>query len=97
MRTGIKLFLATAAMLLCLAARAATDSYDVFVPISKYLSQGNADALSAWFSETLDISVLSKGGISRKGNCQRSYVFCVCGSRRTSRRRCASVTGPGSA
>ena len=34
------------------------DSYDVFVPIAKYLSQGNSEALSAWFAENLDISVL---------------------------------------
>jgi len=47
-------------------AKAQSGNYDVFVPISKYLSQGNADALSAWFSETLDISVLSKGGNSSK-------------------------------
>ena len=40
----------------------ATQGYDVFVPIGKYLSQGNTEALSAWFAENLEISVLSKGG-----------------------------------
>ncbi|MBR4826525.1 MAG: DUF4783 domain-containing protein [Bacteroidales bacterium] len=40
---------------------AASDgSDDVFIPISKYLSTGNADALSAWFADNLEISVLAK-------------------------------------
>ena len=58
--------LLASALLLCatLGARAQSGSYDVFVPISKYLSQGNAEALSAWFSDNLDITVLSKGGNS---------------------------------
>lgn len=33
---------------------------DVFIPISKYLSAGNADALSAWFADNLEIAVLAK-------------------------------------
>lgn len=33
---------------------------DVFVPISKYLSSGNYDALSAWFADTLEITILAK-------------------------------------
>ena len=31
--------------------------YDVFVPISKYLSQGDADKLSAWFADNLEVSI----------------------------------------
>lgn len=55
-------------LLLCttLGAKAQGGSYDVFVPISKYLSQGNAEALSAWFSDNLDITILSKGGNSSR-------------------------------
>ena len=33
---------------------------DVFVPISKYFAAGNADALSAWFADNLEIAVLAK-------------------------------------
>jgi len=54
---------------MCCAAsgsKAQSGNYDVFVPISKYITQGNADALSAWFSDNLDITVLSKGGNSSK-------------------------------
>ena len=48
------------------SAQQQSGSYDVFVPISKYISQGNTDALSAWFADNLDIIVLSKGGNSSK-------------------------------
>ena len=36
-------------------------SDDVFIPISKYIAAGNAEALSAWFAENLEIAVLAKG------------------------------------
>lgn len=39
-----------------------SQGYDVFVPIGKYFAKGDADALSAWFADNLDISLLSKGG-----------------------------------
>lgn len=42
-----------------IAAKAQDNGFDVFVPIAKYITQGNAEALSAWFSDNLDISVLS--------------------------------------
>ncbi len=67
MQHGFKVLLA-AVLMLCgvSAANAQSGSYDVFVPISKYISQGNAEALSAWFSDNLDITVLSRGGNSSK-------------------------------
>ena len=33
--------------------------YDVFIPIAKYIRQGDAEKLSAWFAENLEVSVLS--------------------------------------
>ena len=33
---------------------------DVFVPISKYFAAGNAEALSAWFADNLEVAVLAK-------------------------------------
>jgi hypothetical protein len=36
------------------------NSDDVFIPISKYLAAGNAEALSAWFADNLEIAVLAK-------------------------------------
>ncbi len=42
-----------------LSAKAQDKRFDMFIPIAKYITQGNAEALSAWFSDNLDISVLS--------------------------------------
>ena len=67
MQLRFKTFIAASCFLLVtFCAKAQSGSYDVFVPISKYLAQGNADALSAWFSDNLDITVLQKGGNSSK-------------------------------
>lgn len=39
---------------------AAESKDDVFLPISKYFAAGNAEALSAWFADNLEIAVLAK-------------------------------------
>jgi hypothetical protein len=46
----------------CLRADAQSRESDVFIPIGKYIMQGNADALSAWFDDNLEIKLLSQGG-----------------------------------
>ncbi len=46
----------------CLHADAQSRESDVFIPIGKYIMQGNADALSAWFDDNLEIKLLSQGG-----------------------------------
>ena len=41
-------------------ASAAQDSgYDVFVPITKYLQAGDADKLSAWFADNLEVTIFT--------------------------------------
>lgn len=39
---------------------AQSHSNDVFTPIGKYIVKGDAECLSAWFDENLEISVSSK-------------------------------------
>jgi len=47
------------------------DQCDVFVPISKYIRQGNAENLSAWFAENLEINLLGNvNECSRNQACQ---------------------------
>ena len=50
----------------CLAQRvvAQDSSYDVFNPIAKYLAKGDADKLSAWFSDNLEVTIFSKSNDS---------------------------------
>ena len=68
----MKRFLTTLAalMLLTLAGLSAQDKgYDVFVPIGKYIAQGDANSLSAWFAENLEVSI-----ISSTRNCSKSQA-----------------------
>ena len=46
-------------------------SYDVFVPIAKYLRQGNAEKLSAWFADNLEIEVLSPSSASSRSQARQ--------------------------
>lgn len=52
------MILAVAAMS-CVAA-SAQNTGDVFNPIAKYIERGDADALSAWFSDNLEVSIFAK-------------------------------------
>lgn len=52
------MILAVAAMS-CVAA-SAQNKGDVFNPIAKYIERGDADALSAWFSDNLEVSIFAK-------------------------------------
>lgn len=45
-------------------ALAQDTSYDVFNPIAKYIAMGDADKLSAWFSDNLEVSIFSNSSDS---------------------------------
>lgn len=57
----IALSLAFAAIVMFSSGRASAQdsSYDVFNPISKYLAMGDAEKLSAWFSDNLEITIFA--------------------------------------
>ena len=71
MRMHVKLLLASVAFMLCLSATAGGDSYDVFVPISKYLSAGDSESLSAWFADNLEISIMSSTNDSSRNQAKQ--------------------------
>ena len=73
MRAVIKSSFLTVALTLmaCLGAKAQSGDYDVFNPIAKYISRGDTDALSAWFSGNLEISVLGNGGNSSRNQAKQ--------------------------
>ncbi len=73
MKTTVR-FSVIAALLLLTAAGAAaqtSNGNDVFNPIAKYIAQGNAEALSAWFADNLEISVISKGDNSSRNQAKQ--------------------------
>ena len=73
MRSRIVTALATAAVIFSFHLNTAAQSrgYEVFTPISKYLGRGDAEKLSAWFSDNLEITIFSTtNDYSRNQACQ---------------------------
>ena len=52
-------------------ASAQNGGYDVFVPISKYMRKGDAERLSAWFADNLDITILSTSNNSSRNQARQ--------------------------
>lgn len=67
--TGI--FSAVALILSCNAVKAQDSGYDVFNPIAKYITQGDAEKLSAWFSDNLEVTIFSDSNDSSRKFCPR--------------------------
>lgn len=66
MKVFAKIFAALSVLLSCVNGHATADSYDVFVPIAKYLGQGDAERLSVWFDDNLEITIMSTTNDSSK-------------------------------
>ena len=46
-------------------------SYDVFNPIAKYFGCGDADRLSAWFSDNLEVTIFSSSNDSSRSQARQ--------------------------
>ena len=64
MRHIVSAILTISAILFCHRAAAQDSGYDVFNPIAKYLAKGDADKLSAWFSDNLEVTIFSRSNDS---------------------------------
>lgn len=72
LRSRIIGVLAVTAAILCGVDAAAQDSsYDVFNPISKYLAAGDAEKLSAWFSDNLEVTIFSTSNDSSRNQAKQ--------------------------
>lgn len=72
MKATTKIITIAAAFFLSVTGAAAkSDGNDVFTPISKYIAQGNVEALSAWFADNLEISVISKANNSSRNQAKQ--------------------------
>lgn len=47
------------AVFFCAGVSAQEKGFDVFNPISKYIASGDAERLSAWFSDNLEVTIFS--------------------------------------
>ena len=64
--------LATAvAILSCVGASAQDNAYDVFNPIAKYISTGEAEKLSAWFSDNLEVTIFATSNDSSRNQARQ--------------------------
>lgn len=50
---------------------AGKENYDVFIPIAKYIRSGDAESLSAWFADNLEISVMSRSNDSSRNQAKQ--------------------------
>jgi len=71
MRKILKMALVALALTVSALAHAQSQGYDVFVPIAKYIGQGDAEALSAWMDDTLEISVVDNTSSSSKNQAKQ--------------------------
>lgn len=62
---------AVAAMFSASVMIAQNSGYDVFNPISKYLGTGDADKLSAWFSDNLEVTIFSDSNDSSRNQAKQ--------------------------
>ena len=59
MKKLIRILTVAVTGLSCIVAHA-QNTGDVFNPIAKYIERGDADALSVWFSDNLEVSIFAK-------------------------------------
>lgn len=69
MRRLLSICICTVLALSGAVADAQDSGYDVFNPIAKYISQGDAAALSQWFDKNLEVTV-----ISSSRNCSKTQA-----------------------
>ena len=62
---------AVAAMLPVNRAYAQDSGYDVFNPIAKYMAVGDAEKLSAWFSDNLEVTIFSDSNDSSRNQARQ--------------------------
>ncbi len=55
-----KIILTVSIVLCSLCLKAQDSSYDVFIPIGKYISCGDVESLGAWFAPSLELAVLGQ-------------------------------------
>ena len=61
----------TVALLSCVKASAQDTGYDVFNPIAKYIASGDADKLSAWFADNLEVTIFSVSNDSSRNQARQ--------------------------
>lgn len=59
MKRSMSIAMTLISLFVGVSSSAQSTGYDVFVPIAKYMRAGDADKLSAWFADNLEITIFS--------------------------------------
>lgn len=59
MKNALNIASALISLFIGTVSSAQDNGYDVFVPITKYLQAGDADKLSAWFADNLEVTIFT--------------------------------------
>jgi len=70
-RNIFRILVAAVALFAGTVTYAQESGYDVFNPISKYLAQGDAEKLSAWFSDNLEVTIFSDSNDSSRNQARQ--------------------------
>ena len=62
---------AAVALFSCVEVSAQDNGYDVFYPIAKYIGTGEAEKLSAWFSDNLEVTIFSNSNESSRNQAKQ--------------------------
>ena len=71
MKFVFKIFIASVMLFSCVGLKAQGDGYEVFVPIAKYLGNGDSEKLSAWFADNLEITIMTTTSSSSRNQARQ--------------------------
>lgn len=71
MKNLVRIMTLAPAVLLGFCADMSAQEFDVFTPIAKYIRAGDADKLSAWFADNLEIVVISQTNDSSRNQARQ--------------------------
>ena len=71
MNNLVKIFAVAPALFMGLGMSSSAQDFDIFTPIAKYIRIGDADKLSAWFADNLDVEVIARSGDSSRSQARQ--------------------------
>ena len=71
MKYPVRTILISLLVILSTNLNAQDKGYDVFAPIGKYMAMGDAEKLSAWFSDNLEVTIFSSSNESSRSQARQ--------------------------
>ena len=71
MKNIIRILAFAPALFMGFGVASSAQDFDVFTPIAKYIRLGDADKLSAWFADNLEVEVITRGSDSSRSQARQ--------------------------